>query len=210
MGKNKFRYCTLLLIDEYNHSRVFISEKNRYYIRHNDKSIHVQILSEFKDIRKSYGINVTETTDNYYKIDDTTDKYYKIDEHYIKKDCTILLIDENDHSKMFLSEKNLYYICNDFDNDYDVDGYDYFDDDYGDYDYYYCDDYDDDYDYYYDDNDDDYYYDNDYDELVYYKKPLNYFERLVSVKNNILNSSNGDDYSQIITLIINSRRIYIS
>ena len=199
------------MIDEYNHSRVFISEKNRYYIRHNDKSIHVQILSEFKDIRKSYGINVTETTDNYYKIDDTTDKYYKIDEHYIKKDCTILLIDENDHSKMFLSEKNLYYIYNEFDNDYDVDGYDYFDDDYGDYDYYYCDDYDDDYDYYYDDdNDDDYYYDNDYDELVYYKKPLNYFERLVSVKNNILNSSNGDDYSQIITLIINSRRIYIS
>ena len=110
---------------------------------------------------------------------------------------------------MFLSEKNLYYICNDFDNDYDVDGYDYFDNNYGDYDYYYCDDYDDDYDYYYHD-DDDYYYDNDYDKLMYYKKPLNYFERLVSVKNNIVNSSNNDDYNQAITLIINNCRIYIS
>ena len=27
MDKNKFIYCTLLLIDEYNHSRIFISEK---------------------------------------------------------------------------------------------------------------------------------------------------------------------------------------
>ena len=27
MDKNKFRYCALLLIDEYNHSRIFISEK---------------------------------------------------------------------------------------------------------------------------------------------------------------------------------------
>ena len=42
------------------------------------------------------------------------------------------------------------------------------------------------------------------------KKPLNYFERLVSVKNNIVNSSNNDDYNQTITLIINNRRIYIS
>ena len=209
MDKNKFIYCTLLLIDEYNHSRIFISEKNRYYIRRDNKSIHIQILNEFKDIRKSYGINVYDTTDNYYKIYDTTDNYYEIDKPYILKYCTISLIDKDDHSKMFLSEKNLYYICNDFDNDYDVDGYDYFDNNYGDYDYYYCDDYDDDYDYYYHD-DDDYYYDNDYDKLMYYKKPLNYFERLVSVKNNIVNSSNNDDYNQAITLIINNCRIYIS
>ena len=39
------------------------------------------------------------------------------------------------------------------------------------------------------DYDDDYYDDFivNYDELVYYKKPLNCFERLVSVKNNIVN-----------------------
>ena len=51
MDKNKFRYCTLLLIDENNHSRIFISEENRYYIRRDNKSIHAQILNEFKDIR---------------------------------------------------------------------------------------------------------------------------------------------------------------
>ena len=199
MYKNKFRYCTLLLIDENNHSRIFISEENRYYIRRDNKSIHAQILNEFKDIRKSYGINVNyykidDTTDNYYKIDNTTDNYYEINGFYIIKHCTILLIDKDDHRILIK-------------DDYDVDGYDYFDDNYGDYDYYYCDDCDDDYDYYYYDY---YYYDNDYDELVYYKKPLNYFERLISVKNNIANSSNNDDYNQTITLIINSRRIYIS
>ena len=74
MDKNKFRYCILLLIDEYNHSKIFISEENRYYIRHDNKSVHVQILNKFKDIRKSYGINVNDTTDNYYKID----KPYKV------------------------------------------------------------------------------------------------------------------------------------
>ena len=73
MDKNKFRYCTILLIDKYNHSKIFISEENRYYIRRDNKSIHVQILNEFKDIEKSYGINANDTTDNYYKIDDTTD-----------------------------------------------------------------------------------------------------------------------------------------
>ena len=209
MDKNKFR-C--LLIDEYNHSRIFISEKNRYYIRRDNKSIHIQILNEFKDIRKSYGINVNDTTDNYYKIDDTTDNnyFYEIDEPYIIKHCTILLIDKDAHTKMFFPEKKSYYICNDFHNDYDVDGYDYFGDACGDYDYYYCGDYDDNYGYY---NCDDYYYyyyDNDYDGLVYYKMPLNYFERLVSVKNNIVNSSNNNGYNQTITLIINNCRIYIS
>ena len=121
----------------------------------------------------------------------------------------------------------MYYICNNFDDDYDVDGYDYFDDnvdsydyfddDYGDYDYYYCDDYNDDYDYYYckhddDDYDNDYYYYDDDDDykLVYYKMPLNYFERLVSVKNNIVNGTSNDDYSPNITLIINNCKIDIS
>ena len=42
------------------------------------------------------------------------------------------------------------------------------------------------------------------------KKPLNYFERLVSVKNNIVNSSNNNGYNQTITLIINNCRICIS
>ena len=154
--------------------------------------------------------------DNHYKIDD---------EPYIIKHYTLLLIDDDDHSKKFLSEKNLYYICNNFDDVYDVDGYDYsnydvdsydyFDDYYGDYDYF-DDDYDDDYNYYYCEHDDDdydndyFYYDDDYDKLAYYKKPLNYFEHLISIKNNVVNSSNNDDYNQNITLIINNCRIYIS
>ena len=63
------------MIDEYNHSRIFISEENRYYIRRDNKSIHVQILNEFKNIRKSYGINFDDISNNYYKIDDATDNY---------------------------------------------------------------------------------------------------------------------------------------
>ena len=86
-------------------------------------------------------------------------------------------------------------------NNYAVDGYDYFDDDYGDY-YYFDDGYDYDYDYYdidyYDDGVYDYGdgYDGGYDELVYYKKPLNYFEHLLLVKNNIENATSNDDYCQ--------------
>ena len=30
MDENKFRYCTLLLIDDDNHSKIFISEENKY------------------------------------------------------------------------------------------------------------------------------------------------------------------------------------
>ena len=67
------------MIDEYNHSKVFISEENRYYIRCDNKSVHVQILNKFKDIRKSYGINVNDTTDNYYKIDEP----YKVLNNFI-------------------------------------------------------------------------------------------------------------------------------
>ena len=71
MDENKFRffkYCTLLLIDDDNHSKLFISEKDKYYIRGDNKSMHVKILNKFKDIRKSYQINVKDVTDNYYKL----------------------------------------------------------------------------------------------------------------------------------------------
>ena len=153
MDKNKFIYCILLLIDNENHSKIFISEENKYYTRGDNKSIHVKILNNFKDIRKSYGINVIDTTDNYYKINEPS----------IIKHCTILLIDDYNHSKMFISEKNLYYTScanhdddDDFVNDDDFVDYEYFDDD---------------------DSDDDYYDDFivNYDELVYYKKSLNCF-----------------------------------
>ena len=50
MDENKFRFlknnirffedCTFLLIDDDNHSKIFISEKNKYYIEYDDdKSI---------------------------------------------------------------------------------------------------------------------------------------------------------------------------
>ena len=68
MDKNKFRYCTLLLIDHNNHKKIFVSKKNKYYIRSYNKSIHIRILSDFKDIKKSYGISFFDKpsiTDNY-------------------------------------------------------------------------------------------------------------------------------------------------
>ena len=168
MNKNKFRYCTLLLIDDDdNNSKIFISEKNKYYIKNNNKSINIKILNEFKDIRKSYGINVIDTTDNCYKINEPS----------IIKHCTILLIDDYNHSKIFISEKNLYYISYADDDDDDFVNHDNF----VDYDFV---DYDDDY------HDD---FIVNYDDLVYYKKPLNCFERLVFVKNNIVNLINNDD-----------------
>ena len=128
--ENKFRYCKFLLIDNDNHSRIFISEKNKYYTRVDNKSIHVRILNEFEDIRKYYGTKVIDITDNYYKINKPSIKH-----------CTILLINDYNHSKIFISEKNLYYFSradddgnnfvndDDFVNDYDI--YDY-DDDYHD------------------------------------------------------------------------------
>ena len=97
MEENKFRYCKLLLIDDDNNSKIFISEKNKYYIKNNNKSIHIKILNEFKDIRKSYGINVIDTTNNHY--------YYKTDMPHTIRSCTILLIDDYDHSKIFIFEK---------------------------------------------------------------------------------------------------------
>ena len=65
MDKNEIRYCTFLLIDNDNHSKIFISKENRYYIKNNNKSIHIKIFNKLKDIRKSYGINVNHITDNY-------------------------------------------------------------------------------------------------------------------------------------------------
>ena len=63
MDKNEIRYCTILLIDNDNHSKIFISKENSYY--NNNKSIHIKIFNKLKDIRKSYGINVNDITDNY-------------------------------------------------------------------------------------------------------------------------------------------------
>ena len=166
------------MIDNDNHSKIFISKENRYYVRGDNKSIHVKILNEFEDIRKSYGISVIDITENYYKINEPS----------IIKHCTILLIDDYNHNKIFISEKNLCYINradaddNDFVNDYDI--YDY-DDDYH----------------------DDFFV--NYDELVYYKKPLNCFECLVSVKNNIKNLINNDNNNHNIVLLVDDFNILI-
>ena len=122
------------MIEDNNHSKIFVSENNRYYIKCDNKSIYVKILNEFKDIKKYYGINV------YYKINEITDNYYKIDKPSIIRNCTILLIIRNNFDDSYNVDGYDY-----FNND--VDGYHYFDEDYGEYDYY-----DDDYDY-----DDDYY-----------------------------------------------------
>ena len=108
MGENKIsRYCTILLIDDDNHSKIFVSEKNNYYREYGDnRSIHVNILNEFKDIKKSHEINVIDLSDNHYDI-------YKSD---IKKYCTILLIDDINTSRIFISEENMYYIRYDDDD----------------------------------------------------------------------------------------------
>ena len=183
MEENKFIYFKLFLIDDDNNSKIFFSEKNKYYIRNYNKSIHVKILNEFKDITKSYGVNVIDTTDNYYKINEPS----------ITKHCKILLIDDCNHSKIFISEKNLYYIScsgdddDDFVNDGNFVDYDYFD--------------------YDDDCHDDFIV--NYDELVYYKKPLNYFERLVLVKDNIVNLINNDNHNHNITLLADNINIFV-
>ena len=192
MDKNKFKYCTLLLINDYNHSKLFISEKNRYYIRGDNESILVKILNEVEEIRKFYKINVKDITDNYYKIDDPC----------IIKLCTILLRDDDNHSKIFISKKNLYYVScvgdkyYDYDDNYNYD--DYYDD---------CDDDND-----YDDNDD--YHDDFivdyYDELVYYNKPLNDLKPVVSVEfNSFVNLINNDNYRHNIILLVDDFNIFI-
>ena len=95
----------------------------------------------------------------------------------------------------------MYYISYAVDKYYD-DDYDYFDN------YYFVDDYD-----YYDDSDDDCLNDfivNYYDGLMYYKKPLNDFKRLVSVKNNIINLIDEDNYRNNTTLLVDGFNILTS
>ena len=120
----------------------------------------IKILNKFKDIRKSYEIEFKDITDN----------YYNIDEPCILKYCTILLIDDDNHGKIFISEKNMYYIR-------------------------YVD----------DDNHDD---DDDDEKLVYYKI-LNDFNRMVSIRNNIVNLINNDNYEHNVTLLVDHYKIFI-
>ena len=101
------------MTDGDNHSKTFVSEKNNYYIKYGDnRSIYVNILNEFKDIKLSYKINIIDLTDNYYNIDKSD----------IKKYCTILLIDDINTSRIntsriFISEKYMHYIRYDDDCD---------------------------------------------------------------------------------------------
>ena len=99
MAKNKFsKYCTFFLIDDDNHSKIFIFEQNKYYIRYDDnKSICINILNRFTDNKKSYEISVIDLTDNYYNIDKSD----------IKKYCTILLIDDIKTIRIFISGKSM-------------------------------------------------------------------------------------------------------
>ena len=148
--------------------------------------------------------------ETFYKInviDISNDDYYKFDDHPIIRHCTILLIDDNNHSKIFISEKKLYYISCVGDKYYDYDDFD--GDDHDDFD-------DDDYDIdEFDDDDDDDYHDdfivNYYDELLYYNKPLNDFKRLVfDENNNIVNLINNTNYRHNITLLVDDFNILIS
>ena len=99
----------MLLIDDNNQSKIFVSKKYKYYCEYgNNRSIQVNILNEFKDIKKSHEI-VIDLSDNHYDI-------YKSD---IKKYCTILLIDDINTSRIFISGKNMYYTRYDDDDDDD-------------------------------------------------------------------------------------------
>ena len=114
MEGNKFRCCTLLLIDDDNHSKIFISEKNKYYIKHDDnRLLRVKIKNRFKGIRQSYEINVHDITGNYHNTDKPS----------VIKYCTILLIDDIHTGRIYISEKNMYYIScvGDIDDDDDND-----------------------------------------------------------------------------------------
>ena len=107
MKINVVDICAILLIDDDNHSKIFVPETNKYYIKYGDnRSIYANILNEFKDIKTSYKINVIDLSDNYYNIDKSDTKKY----------CTILLIDDIITSRIFISEKNMYYIRYDDDN----------------------------------------------------------------------------------------------
>ena len=96
MDGNKFRYCTFLLIDDDNHSKIFISKENKYYIKHDDnRLLRVKVKNRFEGIRESYEINVHDITDNYHNTDKPS----------IIKYCTIVLIDDIHTGRIYISEK---------------------------------------------------------------------------------------------------------
>ena len=185
----------LLLIDDVNNSVIYASDINKYYITHN-QSIYIRSLDKFRYINKSNKINAIDTSDNYYNVMDTSDNYFAI------KSCTILLIDDNDHSKIFISKKNSYFNNRDReyldtdDSDYEVNKYEFFEEDYNDYD-----------DCYYDEVYDDI--DQDDDDYLYYKRPFNDFESLISIKNNIVNQIDNNNHNNKINLPISHDRICI-
>ena len=97
MDRRRIKYFKLLLIDDDNNSKIFVSELNKYYIRGCNKSIHVKILNKFEDINSyiSHKISVIDMTSGYYE----NYKYFAL------KHCTILLTDDNDHSKFLFLKK---------------------------------------------------------------------------------------------------------
>ena len=107
MDRRRIKYFKLLLIDDDNNSKIFVSELNKYYIRGCNKSIHVKILNKFEDINSyiSHKISVIDMISGYYE----NYKYFAL------KHCTILLTDDNDHSKIFISKKNSYFTSKDCD-----------------------------------------------------------------------------------------------
>ena len=84
------KYCTILLIDDINSSRIFISEKNMYNIRYDDddcdESVYYKILNYFDCIEKSNRKNSVNLINN--------DNY--------KLEITLLV----DDSKIFICEKD--------------------------------------------------------------------------------------------------------
>ena len=113
------------------------------------------------------------------------------------------MIDDNDYSKIFISKKNLYFNNRDreyldtADSDYELNKYEFFEEYYNDYD-----------DCYYDEVYDDIDYDDDY--YLHHKKPFNYFEHLMSVRNNIVNQIDSNNHNNKINLSVSYYRIYIS
>ena len=96
------------MIDDDNHSKIFISEKYKYYIIHGDnKLIWINIFNSFKGIQKSYETIVIDLTDNYYNIDKSD----------TKKDCTILLRDDIKTIRIFIFDKDMCYTRYDDDED---------------------------------------------------------------------------------------------
>ena len=93
------------MINDYNHSKIYISEENKYYVR-SDGSVRFRIFNEFKNIRKSYRKSYRKI-----KVIDESDNYHcKSDGPVDTKHCTILLIDDDNHCNIFVSEKNVYSI----------------------------------------------------------------------------------------------------